>query len=546
VDDELIEEKIRIDLAVPEAAVVVGETFEIAVAIHRPKSAKLQVEGMGSVTSGDGTVYRRKEDELVRYRVSVAASNCSIDTSSYTFQLRAGRDSEPCFFQLTPTRAGTIRITVTAYQEDDLLVGQTRRQLQAVVQSIQPSSTSREGLVNQLEKKKPARKDRKGKTKKAPERQYLNFDIFLHGYKLSKKGRETFKVNVQSGLVRDIDLNHPDRVTIPPDLRQKLRMLDNRALIDDEIVQLGRQLGDLLLPEKARRYFDQSQKALQENQALRIRIKTGDYPLASIPWEYVFIPPDGDPNFTGEQGFLALDKRFSLVRYEMLGKRVKELPSTSKEKLRLVMLLADPHLPGYAELQLDQEEKNVRDALKQVSGIDLDVFPNATLQDLEDAFIDSVQIFHFAGHGTFEGELGAIRDTQTGMGCILLNEPNPEDSLFPASRLAATLKDCGVRLAVLGVCESGERDAENAWTGIAAALSYSEIPAVVAMQFRVLDKSAIAFHRAFYRTLSAGHSIDLAVANGRQAIANRTKRDRDWGVPVLYLRTDGQSILFDS
>jgi hypothetical protein len=59
---------------------------------------------------------------------------------------------------------------------------------------------------------------------------------------------------------------------------------------------------------------------------------------------------------------------------------------------------------------------------------------------------------------------------------------------------------------------------------------------VVANQYRILDKCAIAFSRQFYGALVGGLSIERAVAAGRLAAYNADKEGRDWGVPVLYLR----------
>ena len=74
-----------------------------------------------------------------------------------------------------------------------------------------------------------------------------------------------------------------------------------------------------------------------------------------------------------------------------------------------------------------------------------------------------------------------------------------------------------------------------------APLVKAGIPAVVANQFEIHDKSAIAFSQQFYRALVGGLPIERAVTAGRIAAYNANKEGRDWGVPVLYLRAgDGQ------
>jgi hypothetical protein len=69
---------------------------------------------------------------------------------------------------------------------------------------------------------------------------------------------------------------------------------------------------------------------------------------------------------------------------------------------------------------------------------------------------------------------------------------------------------------------------------------HASIPAVVGLQYTIDHDSIVAFCRNFYRTLNDGKSIDAAVSDGRQAIYNLHHGQpeyRDWGVPVVYLRT---------
>ncbi len=84
----------------------------------------------------------------------------------------------------------------------------------------------------------------------------------------------------------------------------------------------------------------------------------------------------------------------------------------------------------------------------------------------------------------------------------------------------------------------------SVWSGIAPALLKERIPAVVANQYGIQDRCAIAFTRAFYQALAGGLPIERAVAAGRIAIYNTDNHGRDWGVPVLYLRT-GDGRLFE-
>jgi len=164
---------------------------------------------------------------------------------------------------------------------------------------------------------------------------------------------------------------------------------------------------------------------------------------------------------------------------------------------------------------------------------------------LEDATLDEVQaaivgaaIFHFAGHGVFSRQMGDLPGTYTGTGKLALY-----DQAVDAEQLGINLRGNGVRLAVLGGCETGRRDGVNVWSGIAPALIKQQIPAVLANQLPIKDVCAIAFSKQFYGALVGGLPIERAVAAGRIAAYNADKDGRDWGVPVLYMR-DADGVLF--
>ena len=143
--------------------------------------------------------------------------------------------------------------------------------------------------------------------------------------------------------------------------------------------------------------------------------------------------------------------------------------------------------------------------------------------------------------------MGALYGTAEGKGELLLENPNGQEKAEPAEDVAKLVSGRGVRLAVLSACESSRRDQVNPWTGIVPALTRVGIPAVVGMQFKIYDASAIAFSSIFYQTLAAGEPVDTAVREGRLAIYfNRSSDDeRDWGVPVLYLRAEEEEgVLF--
>jgi hypothetical protein len=373
---------------------------------------------------------------------------------------------------------------------------------------------------------------------------YRNLDLEAFDYKMTGD-TERFRVRVADSPVGQQRLVEAEGVTLPPDLRQRLRRLDKRALTLPEMIALGEDLAAALFPSRARSFLERSRERLADDEGLRIRLRLDTYALADLPWEYAYLPRPGTPaDQKGPEGFLVLDRGISLVRYEVLGQAPGSLDPVGTGALRLVALLANPNVPGYPALKLDVEQQNIAQALSELPNIRAEFYPNATADTLLEALAREAHVFHFAGHGKFEGDLGMAYGSVEGKGYLVFVDEDPQKAFFSAEKLALNLKGRGVRLAVLGACEGGRRDQVNAWTGIVPALTRAGIPAVVGMQYTIRDVSAIAFSRYFYRALAVGQPIDAAMTDGRLAIFNRGSEDeRDWGVPVLYLRAE-EGILF--
>jgi hypothetical protein len=373
---------------------------------------------------------------------------------------------------------------------------------------------------------------------------YRNFDLEAFDYKSTASG-ERFHVRVISSSVGEQRQDEAETVSLPSELRRRLLQLERRRLTLSEMIALGESLADALFPPRVRIFFERSRERLDPNEGLRVRLKLDTYALADLPWEYAYLPRPGTPTSQkGPDGFLVLDRGISLVRYELLGQAPGSLDPVGRGPLRLVALLASPNTPGLAKLDLAAEQHNITQALADLSNLRPEFYPNATLDTLLDALAREAHVFHFGGHGKFEGDLGTTYGSVEGKGYLLLEDETGQAKGLSAEKLALNLRGRGVRLALLGACEAGRRDGVNAWTGIVPSLTKAGVPAVVGMQYTVRDANAIAFSRQFYRTLAAGQSIDAAMTDGRLAIFNRgDESERDWGVPVLYLRTD-EGVLF--
>lgn len=351
---------------------------------------------------------------------------------------------------------------------------------------------------------------------------YLDFSIRARDW---KDGR--FKVEVTDSPVDRMRAAEAEEVVYDEAaLARPLHNLEHKRIRVRDLIALGEALADMLLPPAVREMLVRSMEAVGPEQGLRLRLLLDDPQVANLPWEYVYLQRGGGEKT--RDGFLALDPRISLVRHEAIA--IARGSVQAKRPLRIVAGLSAPSdAPG---LDMAAEGEFVAAALRDVEGVEVTFVENLTVEKLE-AACQGAHLFHFAGHGSFEAE-----DENEGFGAILLEDAEGYAYPFPAENLALTLRGAGVRVAVLGACESGRRDGVNLWSGVAPALMRAGIPGVVAMQYEIFDDSAIAFARRFYQLLAAGLSLDEAVSAGRLGVLNAGGLDDvDWGVPVLYMRS---------
>jgi hypothetical protein len=320
-------------------------------------------------------------------------------------------------------------------------------------------------------------------------------------------------------------------------LQLSLQQLETRVLDKAGLIALGRALALLLLPPKqegaaagVREMLAASLDQVGPDNGVRLRLRLPPL-LAALPWEYMYVDRVGGGE--GMDGFLALDPRVAIARHEALP-APPSLPLASGA-LKVVAALASAE--GLPQLDLGKEQSDLKAAFEGQDGIEPVFLEDATLDEVQ-AAIAGAAIFHFAGHGVFNRQMGDLPGTYTGVGSLALY-----DQAVSAEQLGINLRGNGVRLAVLGGCETGRRDGVNVWSGIAPALIKQQIPAVIANQLPIKDVCAIAFSKQFYGALVGGLPIERALAAGRIAAYNADKDGRDWGVPVLYMR-DADGVLF--
>lgn len=242
--------------------------------------------------------------------------------------------------------------------------------------------------------------------------------------------------------------------------------------------------------------------------------------LWHIPWEYLH---DGDD-------FLALSVRAHLVRKPIGLREIKAIQSP--QPLRLLVVVSSP--TGLVELNTEREIgiiQEVLDEARRKGSLEIDYLEIATLTNLRSKIKHfQPHILHYTGHGG--------KDPLTNETYLACEDDDGEVSPIFGDDLRRISQDSdSLQLVVLSGCMTAQTHHHDALKGVGTTLLQDSLPAVLAMQYSILDKSGIEFAGKFYEELGKGSSVREAVNEVRLRLYELRGKDRaDWGLPALYLR----------
>ncbi|MCG8424567.1 MAG: CHAT domain-containing protein [Proteobacteria bacterium] len=268
----------------------------------------------------------------------------------------------------------------------------------------------------------------------------------------------------------------------------------------------------------------------KEDIGLRIKLLLEQAPeLADLPWELLLDESSGR--------FLSLSVETPVVRYVQLPQRVP--PLRVELPLEILVMVSSPS--DYPALDVERERELLEQALQPLrdrNQVRVTYVESATLSELHRTLREQpFHVFHFIGHGGF--------DRATKKGILVLKDEQGQGQRVHGHRLATVLQNRGtLHLAVLNACAGARISRADPYAGVATTLIKQGVPAVIAMQFEITDKAALAFADALYSAMVAGLPVDAAVADARTAIYALAS-DIEWGTPVLYMRAE-DGVLFDA
>jgi hypothetical protein len=290
-----------------------------------------------------------------------------------------------------------------------------------------------------------------------------------------------------------------------------------------QVVQhFGSQLFEALIHNEVRSVYDMSRQATTTNgQGLRVKLRVNAPDLATIPWELLYDPRQGE--------FVALSRYTPVVRYLELPLPEPELAVTAP--LRILGVVASP--TDVESLDVEREKARLEDAIRELrdNGLaELIWLEGQTWRDVQVAMQGGPwHIFHFVGH--------ASADDETVEGFLLLADDYGDSAPLSATQLGRLLGDQHtLRLAVLNACQGAQGHEGDIFSSIASVLVRRGLPAVLAMQYEISDEAAIEFTTSFYQALVANLPIDAAVSEARKAISLAITGSLEWGTPALFMR----------
>lgn len=300
-----------------------------------------------------------------------------------------------------------------------------------------------------------------------------------------------------------------------------------------ELEVLGMHLYRMLFSGEVETFFEETRKSVPAGERLRVQLSFQEAVshLASLPWEYLYCPDTE----TRKGFFLSTDADLVLSRYMPIDKGRQPLgPGVSP--LRILMVVSQPTnlAPVIAGPVIEVIEK--------LPDVKVESLDTPTVENFVDKLKETKpHVLHFIGHGRFykaerKGEIA------------LLGPDEKSERWIGDNEFTDYFRQAGwtPRLVFLHLCEGATVDFNASFAGLAPPLIRANIPAVVAMQYPITNKAAIAFSKTFYRELASGAPIDHAVQSGRWRITADVPdayNTRVFGAPVLYIQSGDGVIL---
>ncbi len=349
------------------------------------------------------------------------------------------------------------------------------------------------------------------------------------------------------------------------DIQRALTRIRNEESDEQLFLDFGRTLFQRLFSGQIEDVYRASLgHARAQGKGLRIRLRLEPPELSAIPWEYLYDELN--------DLFLGVSPETPITRYIQVPEPPRSI--TIHTTLKVLAVISDPiNLADHGLPALDAEKEE--DVLRQALGewereglVQLEFLYHAVGSEIREKLRRyQPHIFHFIGHGAFRDDAvdAASYIFEEAAASYIFEEAATSTGSRPSSANAyLVIEDEDhhlklitgrafrefftgndfTKLVVLNACQSATTSSTQPLVGLAPNLVRRGLPAVVAMQYGIYDDTAIRFSREFYRALAVGFPVDTAISEARRGIyIDCGAERRDWGTPVLFMRSPDGVIL---
>jgi tetratricopeptide (TPR) repeat protein len=249
--------------------------------------------------------------------------------------------------------------------------------------------------------------------------------------------------------------------------------------------------------------------------------------LWRLPWEYLH---DGED-------FLVLHGRFLLSRVPHGLGQLQPPPAPLPLRILVVIAAPDDQKPLDTEEEIGVIQAALDEAVR-TGRVQVEYLDDATLPAIGEALRRfQPHVLHYTGHGFY--------DQEKERSYLALEDDSGKTRNAGIKELRPHLKDArDLRLVLLSGCQTARTSDVDAFSGVATGLLQENIPAVLAMQYSILDQSGIELAQASYAALAQGDTPAQAIQRARLALWQFDEGPGyDWGVPALYLRAQGMRLI---
>lgn len=285
----------------------------------------------------------------------------------------------------------------------------------------------------------------------------------------------------------------------------------------DKRTSVAHKIFDIIFPEKERLLIDER---ISHDGFLNVRLLIDPH-IVDIPWELM-------TDHRGENK-LSIISGFSISRFYPLSSNVVGLKKRKKEVNVLFIFSFEEELAILSELN------SLTEALSEyskVGRVTVDSLKSPSNDELMRAIRDGgYSIVHFAGHSKYSDKNGGelIFDREGGTDRYISVDAFGTFLGYQPNLLVVIFNSC--------VSASGADFSD----GFVHKIMSLGVYAVIAMQGKIGNKSAIEFSKVFYECLSEGLNVGKSISEARKSIY--LSGALDWYYPVLYSVHDEVSVL---